>query len=70
MTNPKCTTCDDTGIAVYPMRLCGDCDVGKPPTKPLKRCHADRDGDCNHSLCPQAKNYQPHCPLDREEEEP
>lgn len=29
---PKCTTCDDTGIAVYPLRLCGDCDAGKSKT--------------------------------------
>lgn len=26
---PQCTNCDDTGIAVYPLRLCGDCDAGK-----------------------------------------
>lgn len=38
------------------------------------RCHADRDGDCNWSGCPQAKAGEPaatgrHCPLDREPEE-
>lgn len=33
------------------------------------RCHADRDGDCNWSQCPQLRDGEPvasgrHCPLD------
>jgi protein gp37 len=47
--------------------------------KYLERCHADRDGDCNHPGCPQIRDGEPiktgrHCPLDTwphdEEEEP
>jgi len=30
MSKPvTCTTCDDTGVAVYPLRVCGDCDAAK-----------------------------------------
>ncbi len=28
-----------------------------------QRCHADRDGDCNWSECPQLRNYESSCPL-------
>jgi len=35
----------------------------------LKRCAADRDGDCVHAECPQLRDGEPkksgrHCPLD------
>lgn len=33
----NCTTCDDTGIAVYPLRLRGDCDAGKSKPKTLSK---------------------------------
>ena len=33
-------------------------------------CHAGMDGECYWSECPQAVNYQPHCPLDRVAVEP
>ncbi len=34
-----------------------------------ERCHADRDGDCNHANCPQLRDGEPkksgrHCPID------
>ena len=32
-------------------------------------CHADRDGDCIWSACPQERNYLRHCPLDRRRED-
>jgi hypothetical protein len=35
----------------------------------IERCHADRDGDCNHPNCPQLRDGEPaktgrHCPID------
>ncbi len=30
-------------------------------------CHANRDGDCSWKDCPQAKNWQSHCPYDLSE---
>jgi hypothetical protein len=35
-------------------------------------CYADRDGDCDHPLCPQLRDNEPHksgrhCPLDTDE---
>lgn len=36
-------------------------------------CHADKDGDCSWSLCPQKRDHEPeltgrHCPLDNARE--
>lgn len=35
----------------------------------MERCHANKDGDCVHTACPQARDGEPkatgrHCPLD------
>jgi hypothetical protein len=40
----------------------------------LKRCAADRDGDCVHEQCPQLRDGEPaksrrHCPLDTRDED-
>lgn len=42
--------------------------------KPLTGCAADRDGDCSHPQCPQARDGEPHatgrhCPLDNYSDE-
>ena len=39
-----------------------------------ERCHANRDGECDHKNCPQLRDGEPeksgrHCPLDTWEEE-
>jgi len=44
------------------------------PPKPLERCAAGRDGECNHPDCPQLRDNEPaasgrHCPIDTWEEE-
>lgn len=46
----------------------------KKAPKPLKRCAANRDGDCAHADCPQLRDNEPvatgrHCPLDNESED-
>lgn len=33
-------------------------------------CHAQMDGDCDWPECPQAVNYQSHCPLPHWTEDP
>ncbi len=44
--------------------------VMRPPfEKPLERCAAARDGECNHKECPQLRDNEPmatgrHCPID------
>lgn len=40
----------------------------------LATCHADRDGECRHSKCPQLRDKEPatsgrHCPLDAGDDE-
>lgn len=40
----------------------------------VELCHADRDGDCRWSRCPQDQDDEPrktgrHCPLDTYEED-
>lgn len=45
----------------------GIADAGKP----LTRCAAGRDGECNHPQCPQIRDDEPkksgrHCPVDTE----
>lgn len=37
--------------------------------RPAERCHANRDGECNHKDCPQLRDNEPevtgrHCPID------
>lgn len=44
------------------------------PPKPLERCAAGRDGECNHPDCPQLRDNEPaasgrHCPIDTWEDE-
>lgn len=44
------------------------------PRASLNRCAADRDGDCDHSHCPQLRDNEPaksgrHCPLDTQDDE-
>lgn len=44
------------------------------PPKPLKRCAAGRDGECNHLDCPQLRDNEPeasgrHCPIDTWDDE-
>lgn len=50
--------------------------VGLTQAKPWEYgyCHAQRDGDCNHSECPQNRDGEPgktgrHCPIDIHAEE-
>jgi hypothetical protein len=47
---------------------------GSLPKAALIRCAADRDGDCDHSHCPQLRDNEPaasgrHCPLDTTDDE-
>lgn len=43
------------------------------PAEPEPRCHADRDGDCYWTGCPQLRDGEPfktgrHCPLDADDD--
>jgi len=47
---------------------------GRNAGQHLASCAANREGDCNHRLCPQIKDGEPsttgrHCPLDNQEDE-
>ena len=70
-----CASCDNDGSTWEDVVHATDCPAASPTEAKegpsyveyrASACHAGSDGDCSWAECPQARDYQPSCPLLKE----